>query len=109
MFYSFRVTNRNLSTFSAAEKKQITDFQKFINQKPDSFCCVCMKVLYPEQRKYRYIKEPHSLPCLAWKLQPMVNEKDNSRYLVCGYHLKTEEDDFPRYEYPGLFLHLFNI
>lgn len=102
MFYSFKVGNRNLSTFPNSQKTQINDFQKFINEKPDGFCCACMKLLYPEEKKYRYISSPEYLPCIAWKLEPMVSPKDSSKYLVCATHYNTKEDCFPNYVYPGV-------
>ncbi|KAG2210441.1 hypothetical protein INT47_002383 [Mucor saturninus] len=60
-----------------------------------------MKVWYPEDRKYRHIRNPEHLPCVSWKLEPMVSPTDSTKYMVCAVHLKTEEESFPRPVYPG--------
>lgn len=104
MLYRFRVQDRNLSTFNAQQKRQIKKFQGFIMQKPDSFCCVCMKVLYPEERKYRQIENVNNLSCIEWKLQPLLKPGSNDLYIVCSTHYRMEEERFPKYAYPGLYI-----
>lgn len=102
MFFRFKIPNKNLSTFNKDQKKQIERFQKFVMQRPDGFCCVCMKVLYHQERKYRSISSPDKLPCRDWGFQPMTKDYINQlKYMVCATHQKTNENNFPRYEYPG--------
>ncbi|KAI9364546.1 hypothetical protein BD770DRAFT_378346, partial [Pilaira anomala] len=64
MFFSWRLEDTNLSTFSHFEKNQINSFQKFVMCKPDGFCSVCMMVLYPDEQKYREFDNPKTIPCL---------------------------------------------
>lgn len=105
MFFSFKVADRNLSTFNKIEQNQINKFQTYIMSKPDGFCSVCMKVLYPEDQKYRLIRDPEHLPCIDWKLKPKTKMfGTNKLYMVCSTHfnLNCKEEDFLRYAYPGL-------
>jgi hypothetical protein len=91
------------------EREQIQKFQKFIIKKPFGFCCVCMKVLYPVERKYRHIKNINCLSCIERKLQLMVKPGSSDIYMVCSKHLKTDENDSPRFVYSGLYLSYFYV
>lgn len=105
MFFAFRVEDRNLSTFTNIQKKQIIQFQKFVMKKPDGFCCVCMKMLYPEEQKYRDIGNSEGLPCLDWRLTPITKEiRGEVKYMVCSSHVKCPQDKFLKFEYPGGYL-----
>lgn len=98
-FHRFRVEDLKLSTFNEKQKAQIKKFQEFIMQKPDGHCCICMKILYPEERKWRNIQLPNNLPCIEWKIEPL--KKADGRYMVCSQHQKTPEGDILRFVYPG--------
>lgn len=103
MFYSFRVGNNNLSSFTNAQKNQVKRFQDFIMEKPDGFCCLCLKVLYPEERRFRTFEDETNLPCLSWKLQPLCDSEDPAKKMVCKSHVNTPEEDFVSLKmvYPG--------
>jgi hypothetical protein len=83
-FFRYRISDKRLCTFDDLPhlKKEINKFQKFISQKPDGYCSACMRVLYPEERKYRYIKDPANLPCIEWKLPALTNLKDEKQIHV---------------------------
>ena len=100
MFHTFRVQNPNLSTFTKVEQRQILNFQKFINQKPDGFCCVCLKVLYPEEQKYRKFDPEFAILCLKWKMEPIVDSDNQEEKMVCKDYTKSLEF-FKEFEYPG--------
>lgn len=101
-FFRFRVEDRNLSTFTAEEKKQIKKFQTYIMKKPDGHCCFCLKLLYPDQQLYRKIENPTSLPCIEWNIQPIKKSKNGvDLFMVCKVHKKKAEDNIIRYVYPG--------
>lgn len=91
-----------MSTFDIFQKKQIKVFQKYIMDKPDGFCCICLTLLYPEEQYYRSFQEPENLPCIEWKdLQPLANPTEESQKMVCKRHLKGDEFEFYRMNYPG--------
>jgi len=58
-----------------------------------------MKILYPEERKWRQIQNPNILPCVEWKIEPLTNR--GGLYMVYTMHKKTSEDDIVRLVYPG--------
>lgn len=99
----FRFTDNSLATFSNEDKKQILNFQKFISQTHDGFCCICLRVLYPQERRYRVIEDLENLRnCTAWKMEPLKKPKSKTDlYMVCVSHQKTKEAEFPTYVYPG--------
>ena len=103
MFYSFRVRDNNLSSFTATQKRQVKAFQDFVMKKPDGFCCICLRVLYPEDQHFRNISTEISLPCWDWKLQPLTQPGDESMKMVCKEHIHTLATDFPGLStvYPG--------
>jgi len=101
MFSRFRSQDLGLSSFTNVEKKRITRFQEFINMKPDGFCCICMKILYPEEKRYRTYFSPHNLPCHEWQLEPLIKEDTTNMYMVCASHVKTIESDITHFVYPG--------
>lgn len=101
-YFRFRVEDRNLSTFAVEQRDQIKSFQKFIMQKPNGHCSFCMKLLYPEDQKYRRIGSPRDLPCLQWKIEPITKqEKNQAIYMVCLKHRKMDETNILRFAYPG--------
>lgn len=102
-FFKYRIADKRLSTFDYEPrlKKEIKRFQKFVNQKPDGYCSACMQVLYPEERKFRYIEDPNNLPCIEWKLPALTHPQDKNQYMFCKKHYKVDELNFPRYVYPG--------
>lgn len=100
----FRFQDHSLGSLSREEKRQIIEFQKFINQKPDGYCSVCMRMLYPEERAYREISEPTELNCVRWNLAPIM-DRTGRKYMVCKSHRKTSESEFPVYVYPGNLYH----
>jgi hypothetical protein len=104
-FFRYRVADKRLCTFDEQPhlKKEIKRFQKFVSQKPDGYCSACMRVLYPEERKYRYVEDPANLPCVDWKLPALVHPKDKRMYMFCNKHYNIDESDLPRFRYPGLF------
>lgn len=98
----FRFQDNALMSFSRVERKQINDFQKFAAQKPDGTCSVCLRVLYPEEQRYRKIVDSNALNCFQWKITPFTKEeRDITMYMVCPEHVRTEENNFPIYIYPG--------
>lgn len=101
MFFSWRIEDPNLSTFNAFQKKQINSFQEFTRLKPDSYCCVCMQVLYPEDQKFRRFSDLFSFPCLKWKLTPLSNPNDVTKKMVCLQHFKMDEEAVVTLTYPG--------
>lgn len=97
----FRYQSNALATFNKQQQDEIKKFQTFLSQKPDGFCCICLRVLYPEEKRYRTINNPESLKnCNAWKLTPLMCSR-NERYMVCEAHKKTDEAKLPTYVYPG--------
>ncbi|CAO3639536.1 unnamed protein product [Mucor hiemalis] len=74
---------------------------------PDGFCCICMKILYPEQQKYSKFNDPSSIPCIKWKLTPLFKEESNQeiKYMVCSDHIEhtndENEENYTIFEYPG--------
>ncbi|CEP09614.1 hypothetical protein [Parasitella parasitica] len=62
-----------------------------------------MKLLYPEEQKYRKILQVDELPCHDWKLQPIVKGEGRNKgsIMVCGKHKKIEESKIVRFAYPG--------
>lgn len=62
-----------------------------------------MKVLYPEERRFRTFENEANLPCLAWKLQPLCDSEDETKKMVCKSHVNTPEEDFSSLAmvYPG--------
>lgn len=109
MFYAFRLTDNNLSSLTRAQKKQVLSFQDFVMQKPDGFCCVCLKVLYPEDQFFRNISSAANLPCMEWKLQPICNADDETMKMVCKSHLNTAEEEFSNLSmvYPGNTIYVY--
>jgi len=107
MQYRFRVQDLNFSSFTALEKRRIASFQNFIKKRPDGYCCVCMKILYPEERKYRQIDCPENLPCLEWDMQPLLKPDCTDKYMVCLSHTNTSEESFIRLVYPGKLIYNF--
>lgn len=101
MFFSYRLPNNNYSTFNPTEKKEIKTFEKFTLRKPDGFCCVCMKKLYHEEKKYREFENIENLPCLKWNLQPLSKPSFENMKMVCSTHLKMDESKFKDMVYPG--------
>lgn len=112
-YFVFRVEDMNLSSLSDDERNQINSFQTFIMQKPNGYCSFCMKLLYPEDQKYRKVQFPLDLPCLQWKLRPITKQQKNEDYyMVCARHWKMDETKILRFAYPGeidLFLDLKGI
>lgn len=106
MFYSFRLRDNNLSSFSRTQRNQVKKFQEFIMKRPDGFCCICLKVLYPEDQYYRAFDNEENLPCLNWKMQPIRNPDNETLKMVCKAHINTAEVDFPSLSmvYPGTVL-----
>lgn len=102
-FFRYRIADKSLSTFDSEPKlkKQIKKFQKFVNQRADGYCCICLRLLYPEEQKYRYIEVITNLSCLKWKLPLLSHPKDKKKFMVCKKHYKTAQVEFPAYEYPG--------
>lgn len=101
-FSRFRLQNNDLATFSTVEKRQIKDFQTYIMKKPGGFCCMCMKLLYPEEQKFRAINNPEGLPCRNWRLEPLTKDVNGElKYMACSTHWKIGEDDCVRFVYPG--------
>jgi len=98
---TFKVNDINLSTFSKIEKRQIKSFQKFVNQKPDGFCCVCLTLLYPEQQYFRDFPNDEHCYCIKWKIEPIFLEDTPSMKMVCKSHLKSNLANFKPFEYPG--------
>lgn len=70
-----------------------------------------MKLLYPEERKYRHIKNINCLSYIERKLQPMVKPPPGSSDICMAYskHLKADENDSPRFVYSGLYLSYFYV
>lgn len=101
MFFAFRVQDNSLSSFNAVQRKQIKAFQAFIMEKPDSYCCVCLKLLYKKERKFREITDPSKLPCLDWNKHPLM---EGDKYIVCSKHKSIEEDQFIGFVYPGMYI-----
>lgn len=98
----FRIQDNSLSSFSNPEKEQIIAFQKYAAQKPDGFCSVCLRKLYPEERRYRTIENISSLNCSQWNIDPLtISDRSVIKYMVCEDHVKIVEGDFPVYIYPG--------
>jgi hypothetical protein len=107
MFYSWRIEDRNLSTFSLTQKRQIKNFQEFIMEKPEGFCCICMEVLYVEDHHYRKIVDVSNIHCLRWKIQPLVDPIDEDMKMVCKKHKIGDLSSFPTFKYPGKFCKFF--
>lgn len=109
-YFRFRVEDLRLHSLSKKERTQVVRFQEFIMQKPDGFCCICMKFLYPEDQKYSSFNDPSSLPCIDWKLTPLCKEisENEKLYMVCNDHVEhtneENEETYIRFVYPGNFL-----
>ena len=103
MIHTFRVRDNNLSSFTAVQKRQVKAFQDFVMKKPDGFCSICLKVLYPEDQHYRSINTETPLPCLDWKLEPLSDTEDDSMKMVCKEHVHTLPVEFSKFSmmYPG--------
>lgn len=98
----FRVQDNSLMSFDAHQRRQINDFQRFAAEKPDGTCSVCLKKLYPEERRFRNIQDTDSLNCFRWNVTPSTQIKDGRlQYMVCLDHYKQLETKFPIYIYPG--------
>ena len=61
---------------------------------------MCLKVLYPEEQKYRKFDPEFAIPCLNWKMDPNVDSDDQEKKMVCKDHTKSLEY-FSKFEYPG--------
>lgn len=101
--FRFRVESRDLHSFPPTQRHEIKRFQTFILKKPDGHCSFCMKMLYPEEQKYRKVRLPNELPCLDWNIQPKTkNIRGEQHYMVCTTHRKADETRIVRFSYPGL-------
>ncbi|KAI8320694.1 hypothetical protein EDC96DRAFT_582285, partial [Choanephora cucurbitarum] len=72
----------------------------FTNEKPNGFCCICLKVLYPEEQRYRKFQPEFAFPCTNWKMEPIAKSDDQEKKMVCKDHAKSIES-FKEFEYPG--------
>ncbi|CAO3645520.1 unnamed protein product [Mucor hiemalis] len=98
----FRVQDNSLMSFPTVQRNQIIAFQKFASEKPDGFCSICLKKIYPEERKFRKVNDMSSLNCTQWNQTPITKEERGiTKYLVCKDHFRMEEADFLVYVYPG--------
>jgi hypothetical protein len=68
---------------SRAELADVISFTAFNNEKANGHCALCMRVLYPEEQKYRQLSDDW-LICTTWSIDPVVNEE--SLHMVCRYH-----------------------
>ncbi|CEP08738.1 hypothetical protein [Parasitella parasitica] len=98
----FRGQENSLMSFPQSQREQIIKFQQFIFQRPDGACSVCLKKLYPEERRYRTIDNLDSLNCHRRNFTPLTKvERRSTKYMVCLEHLREMETKFPIYIYPG--------
>jgi hypothetical protein len=77
------VPNRSTLRMSRAELADVISFTAFNNEKANGHCALCMRVLYPEEQKYRQLSDDW-LICTTWSIDPVVNEE--SLHMVCRYH-----------------------
>jgi hypothetical protein len=79
-------------------------------KKPDGYCSICMKLLYPEEQKYRRIERPNELPCVDWRTQPKSKTVgSNELYMVCATHKKVSEDEIIRFAYAGQYYFNYDL
>lgn len=69
------------------ELEDIRDFLAFNKQTASGHCTMCMRVLYPEEQKYRTIPDEWQI-CPSWKIMPLRN--DEGFCMVCNYHFNND-------------------
>lgn len=83
--------NRYMATHGSlrltdAELDDVRTFTEFNRQPASGHCTMCMRVLYPEEQKYRQLSDEW-LICNSWNIAPITNEQGS--YMVCSYHLSN--------------------
>ncbi|CEP06950.1 hypothetical protein [Parasitella parasitica] len=100
----FRLQDNSLMSFTPEKRAHIKKFQEFVSQKANGTCSVCLRVLYPEERRFRLIQNIESLNCFAWNIIPLtrIASSGATEYMVCLDHYKEKDENrFPKYVYPG--------
>lgn len=75
---------RSNMRLSRTELEDVRKFRAFNNEKANGHCTMCMRVLYPEEQKFRRLTEEWII-CRSWNINPITNE--NGDHMVCFYHL----------------------
>lgn len=71
--------------FTVHQLRDIENFRAFNREIANGHCSLCMKVLYPEEQKYRELSDEHCI-CRTWRIDPVMNAE--GKYMVCSSHLK---------------------
>jgi len=75
---------RNLQRLTDSELRDVAKLRAFNREKANGHCTLCMRVLYPEEQKYRGLSEEW-LICNSWNINPIVNSE--GLHMVCAFHL----------------------
>lgn len=96
IFRYFNTANGTFSRYMAThgslrltdeELDDVRSFTEFNRQTASGHCTMCMRVLYPEEQKYRQLSDEW-LICNSWNIAPITNELGS--YMVCSYHLSND-------------------
>lgn len=73
--------------FIVYQRQNSIDFRHVM---PDYYCCMCLKVLYPEEVQFRRINNAESLEnllCRQWGFEVIFKEDDLNCIAVCQEHI----------------------
>lgn len=88
-------------TFNRYQRQHFVTYAQFRNELPNTFCALCLKVLCPEEVRFRPTPDDVTqLPIMQWHCTPTF-DTTGDQVAVCALHAQNLRLQAPHYPGPS--------